>query len=158
MTRSRQIETVSAELLPRTALLTRLLVKRLGGELSRTELGLLNAVDGSPQRITTLAELEGLAQPTMTLLVQRLEERGLVRRERHRDDGRVVLVHLTDAGGRTLQEVRTRAAAALRTTLEQLSDEQLEDLAAASETLCMLVAILQRSSDSPADPALEAEG
>jgi DNA-binding MarR family transcriptional regulator len=34
----------------------------------------------------------------MTTAVQRLEKKGLVRRERSEGDARVVLVHLTDAG------------------------------------------------------------
>ncbi|HJY67071.1 MAG TPA: hypothetical protein VJ254_10120, partial [Streptosporangiaceae bacterium] len=66
--RSEQIDYVSSELLPRAALLTRLLVRQLGGELSRTEIGLLKTLGGGSRRITELAELEGLAQPTVTIL------------------------------------------------------------------------------------------
>ncbi len=66
--RSEQIDYVSSELLPRAALLARLLVRQLGGELSRTEIGLLKTLGGGSRRITELAELEGLAQPTITLL------------------------------------------------------------------------------------------
>ena len=58
---------------------------------------MLRTLTDAPRRITDLAELEGLAQPTMTLLVQRLEQRGWVERKRDSDDGRVVLVSLTDA-------------------------------------------------------------
>jgi len=36
-------------------LLTRLLVRQLGGELSRTEIGLLKTLGGGPRRITELA-------------------------------------------------------------------------------------------------------
>ncbi|HEX4110845.1 MAG TPA: MarR family transcriptional regulator [Solirubrobacteraceae bacterium] len=141
--RETQIERLSGELLPRTALLTRLLFRRLGGSLSRSELGLLAAVEERPARVTALAELEGLAQPTMTLLVQRLEEQGLVRRERHRQDGRVVLVHLTEAGRRELERVRARAAEVLRPALREMPTEQLDALAAASESMGVLVAALQ---------------
>jgi hypothetical protein len=42
--------------------------------VSRTDGGVLNTLTGGPRRITELAELEGLAQPTMTLIVQRLEQ------------------------------------------------------------------------------------
>ena len=80
--RSEQIEYVSGQLLARAALLTRLLARQLGGELSRTEAGILITLEGGPRRVTELAELEGLAQPTMTLLVKQLENRGLARRER----------------------------------------------------------------------------
>src|SRR6476620_7840724 len=90
--RSEQIDYVSSELLTRAASLIRLLVRQLGGELSRTELGLLKTLGGGSRRITELAQLEGLAQPTITIMIKQLEEQGLVTRTRQSDDGRVVLV------------------------------------------------------------------
>src|SRR5438132_13421734 len=112
-TRSAQIDYVASELLPRAALLTRLLFRQIDAELSRTECGLLSTLSGGPRRITELAELEGLAQPTMTILVKQLELRGLVRRERQADDGRVVLVTLTETGSAAVQDYRAQARAAL---------------------------------------------
>ena len=58
--RSERIDYVSSQLLTRAALLTRLLASQLGGELSRTEVGLLSTLSGGPRRITELAELERL--------------------------------------------------------------------------------------------------
>lgn len=145
--RKEKIDYVASELLPRAAVLLRLLVVQLGCQLSRTELGLLNVLGAGPRRITELAQLEQLAQPTMTLLVQRLEERGLVDRERHADDGRVVLVSLTEAGSEALAEFRARASAALRAQLAEMSDEQVGALGAATETLAELVACLQRGAE-----------
>lgn len=142
--RSDRIDYVASHLLVRAAVLTRLLVNQLGGELSRTEVGLLNTLSGGPRRITELAELERLAQPTMTLLVKRLEQQGLVNRERQPDDGRVVLVNLTDAGSLALEHYRARASAALGAYLAEMSDEQVEALAAATETLAELVTHLQQ--------------
>jgi DNA-binding MarR family transcriptional regulator len=145
--RAEEIDYVASELLPRAAVLVRLLVEQLAGELSRTEVGLLNTLTGGPRRITELAQLERLAQPTMTLLVKRLEQRGLVGRERHADDGRVVLVSLTEAGSAALLEFRARASAALRAYLAEMSDEQIAALAEATETLAGLVTCLQREPD-----------
>ena len=85
--RSQQIDLVSRQLLPGAAVLTRLLVRQLGAELSRTEVGLLSTLSGGAQRITALAELEGLAQPTMTTMVKHLEQRGLVQRARQATTG-----------------------------------------------------------------------
>jgi DNA-binding MarR family transcriptional regulator len=142
--RSDRIDYVSSQLLSRASLLTRLLVSQLGGELSRTEAGLLSTLSSGPRRITELAALERLAQPTMTLLVQRLERQGLVSRERQADDGRVVLVNLTEAGTVELEDYRTQARAALGAYLTEMPDEQVEALAAATETLAQLIALLQR--------------
>jgi DNA-binding MarR family transcriptional regulator len=141
--RTEQIDHVAGELLPRVAVLIRLLVAELCCDLSRTEVGLLAALSDGPRRITELAQLEQLAQPTMTLLVKRLEEQGWVHRERHADDGRVVMVSLTDAGSEALVEFRARAGAALRAHLADMSDEQVEALSAATETLAQLVTCLQ---------------
>ena len=142
--RSQQIDVVSRQLLPGAALLTRLLVRQLGGELSRTEVGLLSTLGGGAQRITALAELEGLAQPTMTSMVKQLERRGLVRRERQADDGRVVLVTLTEAGNVALEDYRMRARTVLGDYLAEIPDEQIQALAAATDALARLIALLQQ--------------
>jgi len=144
--RSEQIAQVSSQLLPRAALVTRLLVCRLGCKLSRTEIGLLNTVAYGPRRITELAALERLAQPTMTQLVKRLEREGLVARERQADDGRVVLVHLTPAGTAALEQFRASAAAALGAHLAEMPDDEVQALAAATEALAGLVEHLQEQS------------
>jgi DNA-binding MarR family transcriptional regulator len=144
LARSQQIDLVSRQLLGDAALLTRLLVRQLGAEISRTEVGLLSTLSGGPQRITTLAELEGLAQPTTTTMVKQLEQRGLVKRERQADDRRVVLVNLTEAGNVTLEDYRSRVRAMLGTYLSEIPDEQVEALAAATDALTQLIAVLQQ--------------
>jgi DNA-binding MarR family transcriptional regulator len=141
--RSAQIDYVSSELLPRAALLTRLLFRQLGAELSRTELGLLRTLSDRSRRITELAELEGLAQPTMTSLIKQLEHQGLVKRERRSDDGRVVLVDLTKKGRVALDDYRERIRGAMGAYLAEISDEQVDRLVAATETLEQLVTLLQ---------------
>jgi DNA-binding MarR family transcriptional regulator len=144
--RSERIADISSQLVTRAALLTRLLASRLDSELSRTEVGLLRTLSGGPRRITELAQLEQLKQPTMTVLVQRLEQQGLVSRERHADDGRVVVVSLTHAGSVALEEYRAQARAALSAFLAEMPDEQVEALATATETLAQLVSLLQRGT------------
>jgi DNA-binding MarR family transcriptional regulator len=144
--RSRQAEFISTQLLARSGLLARLLAKQLRGPLSRSEASLLNTASGTPRRITELAELEGLAQPTMTLLVKRLEQNGLVTRERQADDGRVVVVRLTEAGQAALEDYRAQASAALGKYLAEMPDSQIEQLAAATKALARLVTILQQGT------------
>jgi DNA-binding MarR family transcriptional regulator len=141
--RSPQVEHVSTQLLPRAALLTRLFARQVGGGLSRTEAELLNTLSGGARRITELADLGGLAQPTMTLLVKRLEDQGLVARERNADDGRVVMVTLTPTGLAALEDFRSQISAALREHLAEMSPEQIEALAAAADALQDLITLLQ---------------
>src|SRR5487761_1723779 len=111
MDRAARIEYVAGQLLPRTASLTRLLRREIRSELSGSEPGVLNTLRDGPRRITELAELEGVAQPTMTLLVKRLEQRGLVTRGRQPGDGRVVVVSLSEAGAEAFGELRERVGA-----------------------------------------------
>jgi DNA-binding MarR family transcriptional regulator len=141
--RAAQIDYVSRQLLPRAALLCRLLVRELCGELSRSEVGVLNTLREGARRITELAELEGLAQPTMTLLVKRLEQQGLVARDRQADDGRVVLVSLTADGEAALEDFAAQASVPLRRYLADSSEGQIAALAAATETLGELAALFQ---------------
>jgi DNA-binding MarR family transcriptional regulator len=121
-----------------------LLVRQLGGELTRTEVSLLSTVSGGPRRITELAELEGLAQPTTTILVKALGQKGLVRRERQADDGRVVLVHATEAGASALEDYRARARELLGAYLAEIPDNEVEALATATEAVTELVILLQQ--------------
>jgi DNA-binding MarR family transcriptional regulator len=143
LSRRRQIEYVSYELVPQAALLMRLVLRELGGELSRTELGLLRILSEGPRRITELGELEGLARPTTTILIKQLEQQGLVKKERRSEDGRVVLVDLTESGSVALQNYCDQARDAIDAHLAEISDEQLDALVAATRTLAQLVTLLR---------------
>jgi len=146
--RAERIDYVSSQLLPGAAVLTRLLVRHLGGTWSRTEVSLLSTLSYGPRRISELAEFERLAQPTMTQLVKRLEQSGLLTRERQADDARVVLVTLTEAGRTAVEDFRAQASAALARCLTEMPDEQVDALAAATETLTRLVTLLQQRSEA----------
>ena len=147
--RAQQLDYVSEHLLTRSAILVRLLVRQVRSrEISRTEMEVLSILKEGPRRITELTELEGIAQPTMTLLVKRLEEKGWVQREGLPDDGRVVMVTLTEAGGAAQQRFRAQFLAAMRTDLQELSDQQLKALSAATETLSSFVDDLQQRAGS----------
>ncbi|HXP36559.1 MAG TPA: MarR family transcriptional regulator [Solirubrobacteraceae bacterium] len=145
--RSAQIDFIARNLLSRAALLVRLLVKQVPtGDVSRTEVEVLAVLGEGPRRITELAELEGLAQPTMTVLVRRLEERGWVSRAGHPDDGRVVLVAITARGRKAVEAFRAEFLAALRSDLEGLSARELAALSRATQSLGSFVEELQRET------------
>jgi DNA-binding MarR family transcriptional regulator len=66
------------------------------------------APDGSEQStVTELADRLQLAQSTVTELVRRAEEAGLVGREQSATDGRVAHLHLTEEGERRLMAAFT---------------------------------------------------
>ena len=67
-------------------------------------------------RLTTLAAKEGVSQPSMTQLIQRLERLGLVTRLADPDDGRATLIGITGRGQAMLDDrkrVRRERLAAL---------------------------------------------
>ena len=142
--RREAVDAVATALFPAASRVTRLLLRRAPQGVSRSEAGVLSALRGGPRRITELADLEGHAQPTMTLLVKRLERRGWVTRERDAADGRVVLVSLTGAGTAALEELRAAYRAVLRDHLAALPDEQIAALRIATEALESLLDALQQ--------------
>ena len=133
-----------ARLLPqRNGQLGRLLWRHARGPLHRGMASVLATLGDGSQTISGLAEREGIAQPTLTRMVERLEAEGLVRRRRSEQDGRVVLVTLTSEGTAELASLRERYLGALRERLVGLSDEQLQELRAASDALAVLIEALR---------------
>src|ERR1700722_5286011 len=101
-----------------------------------------------PQRLTLLATREGVTQPAMTQLISRLEESGLVRRESGADDGRVVLVAITEQGRATLARRRSARAERLAGIIAQLSPDHRDALVAAPPAPVALASVPRE--DDPA--------
>jgi DNA-binding MarR family transcriptional regulator len=137
-------EAVARELVPLASQLTRLALRQAHGEISRSEGAVLRTLIGGPRRVTELAELEGLAQPTMTVLVKQLELRGWVARRRDEADGRLVLVSVTAEGEAALERYRAMYRALVRDCVAAMPDEQIAALEDAVGALDSLVVALQK--------------
>lgn len=133
------LDTVATTLLGRTSRLTRLLMRTGARELSRTEAGLLTTLSGGPRTISDLAETEALAQPSVSKLVDRLQLRGFVARQRGAEDGRVVFVSLTTEGAAALTQLTAHLRGVLRSALSELPPGDLATLLAAGEVLDRLI-------------------
>lgn len=119
------------------------------GDLSMPAAAVLSRlVREGPQRLTTLATGEGVAQPGMTQLVTRLERDGLVRRLASPEDGRVVLVEVTPAGKQLAEQRRSQRTQALRVLLGALDKADRAAVSAALPALDRLVE-LALSTPSP---------
>lgn len=92
-----------------------------------------------PLTPSEVATREGIQRPSVTRMVARLEEQGLVAREADPDDRRSFRVHATDAGSAHLREVRSRKDAYLARRLAELTDEERAVLDRASLILERLV-------------------
>jgi DNA-binding MarR family transcriptional regulator len=85
-----------------------------------------------PDPVPTLALADRLVSraPDITRMIDRLEERGLVRRERQTGDRRVVKVGITDAGLALLADIAGPLADCHARQLGHLSDADLKRLSA----------------------------
>lgn len=144
--RGRQLDEIAEALPRRVSALTRLFLTHTTIAVSRTEAGVLWALAARPHRITELACRERVTQPAITLLVNRLEERGWVQREHHADDKRVVMVRLTATGRAVHEQLRAEYRALLHEDMATLSDGDVQTLARSIEILDHLI---ERLSGAP---------
>jgi DNA-binding MarR family transcriptional regulator len=92
-----------------------------------------------PQRLTDLASLEQVAQPTMSALIGGLQADGLVSRSGDAMDGRTVTVSISDAGRQCLAQLIERRSQRLGRALAELQFEDRTAIAAALPALARLV-------------------
>jgi DNA-binding MarR family transcriptional regulator len=88
-----------------------------------------------PRRLTDLAVIEGVTQPSMSVLVTGLEQAGLAERRPDPGDKRVVLVAATRAGADYLRARRRAGAGAFADLIDKLPGDQVAALAAAVPAL-----------------------
>jgi DNA-binding MarR family transcriptional regulator len=100
------------------------------------------------QRVSELAALQGVAQPSMTVLVGSLEQAGLVARRPDPSDGRAVLVSLTEAGEQFLIERRHTAAERLSELVGKLTPAEAAALTAAVPALLRLRELQEEAMES----------
>lgn len=134
------IEDLAAQLERRIALITQVLRAQAHRGRSVGALLVLRRLDDAgPMRVTDLAAAELVTQPTMTSIVSRLAQDGLVSKTRDATDARAVLVALTDAGRAQLAAVRADRAAALQSRMDRLDDDARAALVAALPALDQLL-------------------
>jgi DNA-binding MarR family transcriptional regulator len=141
--RTRHLDDVAEALPQRVAALSRLFLARTTVEVSRIEAGVVGALAARPRRITELAADEGVTQPAITRLVDRLHERGWVERCSDPDDGRAVVVRLTPLGREVFERLRAEYRALVHEEMAALADSDVETLVSAIDVLDELIARLQ---------------
>ncbi len=137
--RNSQLDEIAEGLPQRSSELSRLFLTRTSVCVSRTEVGVLRKLRAEPRRITELAAEERVTQPAITLLVNRLTERGWVQRIPDPTDGRAVLVSLTESGEEVFERLRAEYRALLHEEMASLEDGEVETLAAAVAILDKLI-------------------
>jgi DNA-binding MarR family transcriptional regulator len=124
--------------------LLRKLRKEDGGSgLNAPRLSALSViVFGGPITLGDLAAAEQVRPPTMTRIVNALEEQGLVLRTQNTKDGRSIYLSATPAGKKLLMAGRARRVRALAKQITALNREEQSVLQAATAILKKVVRII----------------
>jgi DNA-binding MarR family transcriptional regulator len=121
-------------------------IRRRNRALSLTAAATLSTLERTgPRRLTDLALNEEVSQPTMTILVNQLVDKGLAERSRDVADARVVLVSITPAGREHLRDLRRAGAADLAALIDKLPDDEAAALDGALPALQLLVELISES-------------
>lgn len=97
--------------------------------LSASQYGVLETLqERGPVHQQELAEALGRSKAQMTAIIDALEERELVRRERHAVDRRFISVYLTEAGRAVLAEASPARSEAIVALMRELSGDQRQRL------------------------------
>jgi DNA-binding MarR family transcriptional regulator len=106
------------------------------GDLTVAQISALQTLDSAGALTPReLAEVERVQPPTMTKIVARLDERGLVSRTPHPTDGRQAILSPSVEGRRLMSEYRRMRDEWLAQRLAKLSPEERETVQRAAEIL-----------------------
>jgi len=106
------------------------------GDLTGTQLSAMTSLElAGALTPRELAETERVQPPTMTRIVAKLEERGLVQRTPHPTDGRQVILAVTESGRGVLAMYERARDEWLTPALADLTPEERDTLARAAEIL-----------------------
>lgn len=105
-------------------------------ELSLPQLFLLVTLhERGTLTVSALAELLGVTAPSASALIDRMEERGLVARDRDALDRRVVHVAISEAGHTLLDEMMGMRRDRVRQVLSRMDPEELRHVIGALQGL-----------------------
>ncbi|MBM7077960.1 MULTISPECIES: MarR family winged helix-turn-helix transcriptional regulator [Micromonospora] len=109
------------------------------GDLTVTQLSALTSLRlAGALTPRELADVERVQPPTMTKIVAKLEERGLVQRTPHPTDGRQVILAATEGGRAVLDQFERARNEWLASRLAALTEDERDTLRRAADILQQL--------------------
>ncbi|MBO4159983.1 MULTISPECIES: MarR family winged helix-turn-helix transcriptional regulator [Micromonospora] len=109
------------------------------GDLTVTQLSALTSLRlAGALTPRELADVERVQPPTMSKIVAKLEERGLVQRTPHPTDGRQVILAATESGRAVLDQFERARDEWLASRLAALAEDERDTLRRAAEILQQL--------------------
>lgn len=106
------------------------------GDLTGSQLSALTSLNlAGALTPRELSDIERVQPPTMTKIVAKLEERGLVQRTPHPTDGRQVILAATEGGRAVLEQFERARNEWLADRLAALTEEERDTLRRAADIL-----------------------
>ena len=113
--------------------------------LTVSQIGVLEALfHGGPLCQRDIAKKILKSTGNITMVIDNLEKRQLVQRERDAEDRRFITIHLTDAGRELISSIFPQQVAAILAQMEVLTDEEQEELG----RLCRKLGLRQEGGES----------
>ncbi len=111
-----------------------------GDAIAPHQFSVIARLEGGPLTPRALADIEKVSAPSMTRTVGCLVDDGYATREPHPEDGRQVLVTITDAGREILSSTRRRRDMWMVERVAELTDAERATLAEATAILTKIAA------------------
>jgi DNA-binding MarR family transcriptional regulator len=125
-------------------------------DLTVPQIKTLVALWGQPaMRMSSLSQLLGASVSTMTGIVDRLSERGLIERGSDQEDRRIVLVHLSEKGREQISQISLLGQAHIAALLEHIDTEELPVIVQAMEIFLRVAQRLQIASDELQEASID---
>lgn len=104
-----------------------LMSEQLFEQLSFMQYSLLRILyEKEPLRMSELAGLLGIHKSAVTVKVEKLEKKGLIERERDRQDRRNIYLYVSPKGKKQYEETEEKIAQFFTDIMQQLSPEEME--------------------------------
>jgi DNA-binding MarR family transcriptional regulator len=104
-----------------------------GGDIPIPEVAALSRLDrGGPASSSDLARLDGISPQSMGATIATLEERGLVARERDPEDGRRIVLSITETGRQVVRDRRGARTELIARALSGFTPAELDQLKTAA--------------------------
>jgi len=112
------------------------------GTFRRLHFAIMGTLGENSTKISELAKMLSVTKPQMTFLVEQLVETGIVERHPDDKDRRVIHLVLSEKGRTLLKEMKQKVKNNIKTQLAGLTKDDLQEMAAALDTLRGIVAKL----------------
>jgi len=109
-------------------------------ELTFPQLSVISMLEKyGEQKVSELSEKMGLSDSTVSGILDRLEQKGIIKRERTKDDRRVVKISLTGKSKKFCNDFRQKKEEFFTQLLKRLSDQEIKDIIKGLEILYRVV-------------------